>query len=57
MNAREMIATLNHMLRYNQDVGEFEVVAWDADDAKMRPVTGLIWSHQRKQITMQTDEL
>lgn len=55
MNVRELIADLNSMLAYNQDVGEFEVVAYDYRDEKWRPVT-LAWSPQKKQITMHMDK-
>ena len=57
MNVRELIADLNQMLAYNQDIGDFEVVAYDGYyHMKIKPVTELRWDRRTKKIAISTEE-
>ena len=54
MNVRGIISILADMGAHD-DIREFEVQAYDADDEKWRPVTGITVSPQRKTILIHTD--
>lgn len=56
MIVRELITILADMGAH-EDIREFEVQAYDADDERWREVTGITVSPQRKTILIHTDEL
>ncbi len=39
------------------DIFGFEIMAYDADDEKWRPVTGFVFDNENDQIILHTDEL
>ena len=54
MNARELIAVL-HAISSDEDIGEFEAMAYDELDQKWRPVFGLTLDRAKKRIILHTD--
>lgn len=56
MKVRELIALL-HDISETEDIREFEVKAYDADDERWRSATGVTWDARTKRVAIHTDEL
>lgn len=56
MNVRELIGLLADYGAHD-DIREFDVQAYDADDERWRDVTGITVSPQKKTILIHTDGL
>ena len=56
MKVRDLITVLAE-IGATADIREFEVLAYDADDQRIAPVTGVTWSAKDKTLSIHTDEL